>query len=136
MTPSNRQLFAHLALALGRYSNEVRREGIAPPSDLLVLAEFFRDCAQMRQGATPLDDPADLGNCGGMSKHLMLTKREAAAELRVSVRQLERILANPAAHLCSVRVEGGVRIRRTDLDAYVAGLSSRSFRDQIEEKTA
>lgn len=136
MKPESRELFAHLALALSRYSREIRREGIAPPSDLLALAEFFTDCARVRQDATTLASTADPGDGGAMTKHLMLTKREAAAELRVSVRSLERILARPDSGLRAVQVEGGVRIRRADLDAYVAGLSGSSFRDQIEEKTA
>lgn len=136
MNPSNRQLFAHLAVALSRYSKEVGREGIVPPSELLILADFFADCARVRQDTTSLGDPAEDGDGSAMNKHLMATKREAAAELRISVRQLERILARPGSGLSAVRIEGGVRIRRADLDAYVAGLGARSFRDSIEEKTA
>ena len=135
MNGANRQLFAHLAVALARYSKELRREGISPPAELLSLAEFFTDCATLRQDATRLASSGEPGDGGAMTKHLMLTKREAAADLRISVRSLERILARPDSGLSAVQVEGGVRIRRADLDAYVAGLSGSSFRDQIEEKT-
>lgn len=134
MSPGNRQLFAHLALALGRYAREIHREGVAPPPELLSLAEFFTDCARTRQDATSVEASAQLGDGGAMRTHLTLTKREAAAELRVSVRQLERILARPDSGLVAVQVEGGVRIRRADLDAYVANLGPRSFRNEIEEK--
>lgn len=135
MNPSNRELLAHLAVALSRYGKEIRHEGIAPPADLLMLAEFLADCARVRQDATPLGDPAVVGDGESMTRHLMLTKREAAASLRISVRSLERILARPDSGLSAVQVEGGVRIRRADLDAYVSGLGTGSFRDQIEEKT-
>jgi hypothetical protein len=133
---TNQQLFAHLAIALSRYFKEVRREGVTPPPELLTLAEFFTDCARVRQDPTSLARSVEVEDGVAMSKHLMLTKREAAAELRISVRSLERILARLDSGLRAVQVEGGVRIRRADLDAYVAGLSGRSFRDQVEEKTA
>lgn len=134
--PANRELFAHLAMALGRYAREIQRDGIAAPADLVTLADFFADCARVRPDATPLADTGASGHGGPMRSHLLLTKREAAAELRVSVRQLERVLANPDSGLESVRVEGAVRISRQDLESYIAALSSRSFRNQIEEKTA
>jgi excisionase family DNA binding protein len=68
------------------------------------------------------------------SVSLLLTKREAASELRISVRQIERIVA--ADRLRTVRVGRAVRIRRGDLDAYVASLAGGgTFRDHVEEKT-
>ncbi len=135
MNGRNRELFAHLAVALSRYDREVRHDGIAPPAELLIMAEFFADCATARQGATEVAAYGAPGDSGPMTKHPLLTKREAAAELRISVRSLERLIKSD--RLTAVLVESAVRIRRADLDAYVAALGPRqTFRDRIEEKTA
>jgi hypothetical protein len=135
VSPRSRELFAHLAVALGRYSKEIQRDGIPAPAELLMLAEFFTDCASTRQDATSGAIPGGVGDGVPMS-HLLLTKREAAAELRLSVRQLERVLADETKGLAAVRVDGAIRLRRADLDAYVASLAPRSFRDDITEKGA
>lgn len=93
MNERNRQLFAHLAFALTRYTKEIRREGITAPPELFALAVFFADCGQARQGATTFDAPTGLGQAGAM-ENPMLTKREAAADLRCSVRTVERLIAS------------------------------------------
>ena len=91
------------------------------------------DCATPRQDATPLGDPDDLVDAESMTNHPVLTKREAAASLRVSVRTLERLIASGA--FSSVKLARGVsRVRRIDLDAYIESLGSRSFRDEIDSK--
>lgn len=135
MNGPNQELFAHLTAAIGRYSQELRRDGMQIPDDLAALLVFFNDCATVRQGATPLSDSPSPPHSDGMT-HPLLTKRETAAALRLSVRQLERLLANPDVALSAVRIEGAPRIRRADLDAYVAGLGAGGFRDRTEEKTA
>jgi hypothetical protein len=136
VTPDNRRLFGHLALALGRYVKEVQRDGITPPAELLALANLFADCASLRQGTTTAADSSLTGEGGAMTK-LLLSKREAAGQLGISVRSVERILADPSTGLDSVRIEGSVRVRTDDLAAYVAGLAgARSFRDKLEEKAA
>lgn len=135
MTPANRTLFAHLALSVGRYANELRRDGVHPPDDLLRLGAFFADCATVRPDATPSAVTLDPEHGGPMTT-ATLTKREAAAELRCSVRTLERLLADSEVSLAAVSIAGSVRIRRADLDAYVAALSPRPFRDQMQEKSA
>lgn len=136
MKPENRVLFAHLARALARYVPEAervaRQNGSTVPEELLKAAAFFEDCGTLRQGATPLDEPGDVEDRGAMT-HPVLTKREAAASLRLSVRQVERLIA--AGKLEAVKLEGSTRIRRDDLETYVRGLSSaRSFRDSVTEK--
>lgn len=135
MNGRNREVLLHLIVALRRYDEEVRRDGIVPPAELRVLENLLVDCATVRQGATEGAPGGDPGDGGPMTKHPMLTKREAAAELRISVRSLERLIK--ADRLTAVLVESAVRIRRADLDAYVAALGPRqTFRDRIEEKTA
>jgi excisionase family DNA binding protein len=72
-----------------------------------------------------------------MTNPLLLEKPEAAAELSLSVRQLERLIA--ASVIPAVRVGGAVRIRRSDLEAYVSTLPptrAGAFRRTAIEKGA
>jgi len=132
MNTTNRLLLGHVAVALSRYVKELRREGVAAPPEVLALAEFFADCVSRRQDASPLGAGGDQANSGDMKEYPMLTKREAAAALRCSVSTVERLIR--AGSLNAVKVEGSTRIRRVDLDFYVAGLTPHSFRDQAEAK--
>lgn len=142
MKAEDRELFAHLALALSRYVPEgqalARQNGLTVPPELLTMAERFAELsrdqsASTRQGATTLAPPAGTEQAGHMTNFPLLTKREAASSLRVSVRTLERLIASGA--LVAVKVEAATKVRRVDLDAYVAGLGpSRTFRDSVEEK--
>lgn len=133
MNRTNRELFAHMAVALSRYTKEMRRDGYLLPADVLALSAFFADCATVRQDATDPTTLADSEDAEAMKAHPLLTKREAAADLRTSVRSVERLIAGGA--LAAVKVEGSTRIRRADLETYIARLSSsRSFREQITEK--
>lgn len=53
---------------------------------------------------------------------LLLTLDEAAEQLRVSRRTVERLIR--ARHLNPVRIGGRTLIRRCDLEAYIAGLAA------------
>lgn len=55
-----------------------------------------------------------------MSGRLLITKSEAAEQLGVSLRTIERLIA--AGRLPLVHVEGAARVRVADLGAYVQGL--------------
>lgn len=141
MSPANRLLFAHLSWAVARYIPEAQREaranGSTAPVELLAVAEFLADCARARQDATPLEVSSGAVEAGAMTDGLLLTKRQAAAELAVSVRQLERLIADPGVSLSTVRAGGAVRIRRSDLEQYVADLATRpggTFRDDLTTK--
>ena len=57
-----------------------------------------------------------------MSGRLLITKSEAAEQLGVSVRTIERLIS--AGRLPLVHVEGAARVRGTDLEAYVQGLAA------------
>lgn len=132
MSPGNRILFGHVAAAMDRYVRELKRDGVTPPLEVLAVAEFLADCVTVRQDATPLGDTRPLVDAGVMKEHPLLTKREAAEALRRSPRTIERLIASGT--LTAVKVEGSTLIRRVDLDAYIAGLSPRSFRDRVEAK--
>jgi excisionase family DNA binding protein len=55
-----------------------------------------------------------------MSRRLLITKSDAAEQLGVSLRTIERLIA--AGRLPLVHVEGAARVRVADLEAYVQGL--------------
>ena len=57
-----------------------------------------------------------------VSGRLLITKSEAAEQLGVSLRTIERLIA--AGHLPLVHVEGAARVRVADLGAYVQGLDA------------
>jgi excisionase family DNA binding protein len=59
-----------------------------------------------------------------MSGRLLITKSEAAEQLGVSVRTIERLIS--AGRLPLVHVEGAARVRVTDLGAFVQGLDANS----------
>jgi excisionase family DNA binding protein len=55
-------------------------------------------------------------------ERLLITKSEAAEQLGVSVRTIERLIS--AGRLQLVHVAGAARVRVADLRAYVAGLDA------------
>ena len=59
-----------------------------------------------------------------MSGRLLITKSEAAEQLGVSLRTVERLIA--AGRLPLVHVEGAARVRVADLGAYVQSLDADS----------
>lgn len=124
------EVVAHLSIALSRYIKELARDGRRVPSELEAALDFCTDLVRMRPDATPLGDLAGSGDASPMTT--VLTKREAAHELRCSVRTVERLIAS--GDLPSVNVAGGVRVRRGDRDVFVAGLGPRSFRDDVTTK--
>lgn len=136
MTPESRELLTLGALAFARLAADMRRNGVKPPPSVLAVADFLKDCASPRQEPTDVATLAGVVEALTMTNRALMTKEDAADHLSVSVRTLERILARPDSGLDAVQVEGGIRIRRVDLDAYVSSLSARPFRDEIKEKTA
>lgn len=145
MIPASHEVASHLALALGRYAIDAEREarmnGRQVPVEVLEwftqAARFYNFYARVRQEATTLDSSSTSEHGGAMTDGLLLTKRQAAAELAVSVRQLERLIADPGVSLSTVRAGGAVRIRRSDLEQYVADLATRpggTFRDDLTTK--
>jgi excisionase family DNA binding protein len=59
-----------------------------------------------------------------VSGRLLITKSEAAEQLGVSVRTIERLIS--AGRLPLVHVEGAARVRVADLGAYVQSLDADS----------
>ena len=108
-----------------------RKERPAAPRDLSI-----RSATRYRQGLSQLL-PVVSGNVrtcqcltrqraafdsSTVSGRLLLTKSEAAEQLGVSLRTIERLIS--AGHLPLVHVAGAARVRVADLGAYVQGLDA------------
>jgi excisionase family DNA binding protein len=64
--------------------------------------------------------PWRASDTSAMPRRLLITKSDAAEQLGVSLRTIERLIS--AGRLPLVHVEGAARVRVSDLEAYVQGL--------------
>jgi excisionase family DNA binding protein len=113
------EVLTHLALAINRYVRQLRKDGLPVPSILDELAAFLTLYVRTRQAATGVD--GDYGTPQDVPvQRILITKAEAAEQLGVSVRTVERLIA--AGRLPLVHVEGAARLRVADLEAYVDAL--------------
>ncbi len=124
------QGWAHLATALRFHLKWCRSNGIAVPDDVLTLAAHATKYDRDRQGPTSARLEEVLAEHVAMNHALAVTYADVAALLRCSKRTVERLVHDDV--IPTVDVAGTRRIRRADLDAYVAGLPS--FRDSIRTK--
>lgn len=113
----------HLAVALARHVAAQHRAGHSPPTELLAVAEALRDVITGRQGPSSCACGAADVDSGLMAVPVLLRLPEAAHVLAVSRSTVERLVAS--GELVSVRVGAGVRVRRDDLEAYIAALPTR-----------
>lgn len=126
------ELASHVAAALSGHVRWLQRTRRPVPPDLLAVAHLTADAAKRGQPSTALAWLVDLLN-GPRMDPLLLTRPQAAEALNLSVRSLDRLLKSGG--LASVKVEGATRVRRSDLDAYVARLAG-SFHAGVEAKGA
>jgi excisionase family DNA binding protein len=117
-TPS--ALPTHLARAITRYVRQLRKDGLPVPFILDELAAFLTLYVRTRQAATGVDGDYRTPQDVPVMPRLLITKAEAAEQLGVSVRTVERLIA--AGRLPLVHVEGASRLRVADLEAYVDSL--------------
>jgi excisionase family DNA binding protein len=82
-------------------------------------------CQRLTRRRTAFDPSA-------MSGRLLITKSEAAEQLGVSVRTIERLIS--AGRLPLVHVEGAARVRVADLGAYVQSLDADSKTTRRNDK--
>lgn len=134
MNTRTRWVLAHLVTALGQYEATQRGQGKDIPREMRALRAFVQDLANLRQGATNVAPPPDAAQPGAMTTQLLLTKAQTSRILGVSVRTLDRVIAR--GDLATVTIgDGSVRIRRADIDTYVANLAPRPrMRDSLEMK--
>ena len=117
-TPS--AVLTHLALAITRYIRQLRKDELPVPSMVDELAACLTLYVRTRQAATGVNGDYGTPHDVPVVRRLLITKAEAAEQLGVSVRTVERLIA--AGRLPLVHVEGAARLRVVDLEAYVDAL--------------
>jgi excisionase family DNA binding protein len=116
------ELIAHLVIALARYRRQLRADGGRVPPQIEDLMTFLADRAKARHDVLMLDPWRAGSDPSAMPRRLLITKSDAAEQLGVSLRTIERLISS--GRLPLVHVEGAARVRVTDLEAYVQGLEA------------
>ena len=116
------ELVAHLVIALSRYRRQLRTEGGRVPAQIEDLINFLADRVKARHDVLMLDPWRAGSDPPAMPRRLLITKSDAAEQLGVSLRTIERLISS--GRLPLVHVEGAARVRVTDLEAYVQGLEA------------
>jgi excisionase family DNA binding protein len=116
------ELIAHLAIALSRYLRQLRAEGGRGPAQIEDLITLLADRVRAPQDVPVLHPRRAASDPSAMPRRLLITKSEAARQLDVSLRTIERLIS--AGRLPLVHVEGAARVRVADLEAYVQGLEA------------
>jgi excisionase family DNA binding protein len=110
----------HMTLAITRYVRQLHKDGLPVPPVLDELAAFLTRYVEERRAAAGVDDDYRTPEDVPVVRRLLITKAEAAEQLGVSVRTVERLIS--AGRLPLVHVEGAARLRIDDLEAYVDAL--------------
>ena len=114
------EVLTHLALAITRYVRQLRKDELPVPPMIDELAALLTLYVRSRQAATGVDRNHGTSQDVPVMRRLLITKAEAADQLGVSVRTVERLIS--AGRLPLVHVEGAARLRVADLQAYVDAL--------------
>ena len=115
-------LIAHLVIALSRYRRQLRADGGRVPGEIEDLITFLADRVKARHDVLMLDPWRAGSDPSAMPRRLLITKSDAAEQLGVSLRTIERLISS--GRLPLVHVEGAARVRVTDLEAFVEGLEA------------
>jgi excisionase family DNA binding protein len=115
-------MVAHLIIALSRYLRQLREDCARVPTQLEELTGFLIACVRERQDMPMLDRRCHASDSSAVPRRLLITKSEAAEQLGISLRSIERLIS--AGRLPLVHVEGAARVRVADLEAYVQGLDT------------
>ena len=116
------ELLAHLVIALSKYHRLLRTTGGHVPAEMEDLVAVLTDRTRALH-PRPLLDPCLAPSApSAMPRRLLVTKSEAAEQLCVSLRTLERLISG--GRLPLVHVEGAARVRVADLEAYVQRLEA------------
>jgi len=129
-TPS--AVLTHLALAITRYTRQLRNDRLPVPPTLDELAAFLTMYVRTRHAATGVDGEYGAPEDVPVMPRLLITKAEAAERLAVSVRTVERLIT--AGRLPLVHVEGAARLRVADLEAYVDALIPETEQSEREDE--
>jgi excisionase family DNA binding protein len=118
------ELIAHLVIALSRYLRHLRAESARVPPQIEDLTTFLADRVRARRDVLLLDPWRAGSDPSAAPRRLLITKSDAADQLGVSLRTIERLISS--GRLPLVHVEGAARVRVSDLEAYVQGLAASS----------
>ena len=129
-TPS--AVLTHLALAITRYTRQLRNDRLPVPPTLDELAAFLTMYVRTRHAATGVDGEYGAPEDVPVMPRLLITKAEAAERLAVSVRTVERLIT--AGRLPLVHLEGAARLRVADLEAYVDALIPETEQSEREDE--
>lgn len=129
---SDRESAAHLAKAIATHARWARTNQIPLPPELLALAESLLKQSTAAQGGSEPDGFAGLADTDEVNAPLLLSLRQAGQLLGCSLSSVKRLIE--AGELEAVKVNGIRKVRRTDVDEYIASLPPVSFRDRIEQK--
>jgi excisionase family DNA binding protein len=116
------EVSAHLVVALSRYLRQLRAESARVPPQIEDLITFLADRVRARRDVLLLDPWRAGSDPSATPRRLLITKSDAAEQLGVSLRTIERLISS--GRLPLVHVEGAARVRVSDLDAYVQGLEA------------
>ena len=111
-TPS--AVLTHLALAITRYVRQLRKDDIPVPPMIDELAAFLTLYVRTRQAVTGVDGDYGTPHDVPVVRRLLITKAEAAEQLGISVRTVERLIAAGRLPLAGrsaksfAQVKGGV----------------------------
>jgi excisionase family DNA binding protein len=119
--PPTPEAIKHLALAMCRYVRQRRQLGLRVPAEIEALAAFLMSSVTIRPRPTAVIEDLGAMPHDHVVGQLLVTKAEAAERLGVSTRTVERLVA--AGRLPLVHVERAARLRVSDLEAFVNGLT-------------
>ena len=126
------ELLSFIAAALAKHADLRTRNGGSVPPLALLVANW---CADAARGCTEIQSlaPAARHGQGGDMAPLLLDLADCAALLRVSKRTVATMVKD--GRLAVIRIGSAVRVRRSDIDALVAGRSATPrFLDRAEVK--
>jgi excisionase family DNA binding protein len=123
------EIMRHLTSALSGHVRRLHQDGLAVPREVEELTTFLVHIARTRQDPPLAADGRGTGHYAPMPDRLLITKGEVAERLSVSVRTIERLVAN--GRLPQVYVEHSARVRVKDLEAYVNSLT-KSHPDAVD----
>lgn len=126
------ELAWHIARGLELRRGELQQMGVRDPSLAEVEAVFRKGQDGSRPGQDGSHWPPAAPEAHARPVRMMLTIDEAADELRVSASTVKRLVR--AGALPTVKVEGTTRVRRQDLEAYVAALGPRPLAERVTTK--
>ena len=121
------ELVRHLTFALANHVRRRHQETLPVPLEVEELTAFLVRLARIRQEPSTLADKGATSQYTRMPGRLLVSKDEAAAQLGVSVRTVERLVAT--GRLRQVHVERLARFRVSDLEAYVNSLAENTAPD-------